>query len=69
MPVNDERERYVSYLLRLWKTTSGDKVVWRASLENSQTGERQGFASLDALFDYLRQQTETETEPREPDKE
>ena len=63
MPVSDERERYVSYLLRLWQTTSGDQVVWRASLENSQTGERQGFASLDALLNYLRQTTDTETEP------
>jgi hypothetical protein len=61
--VSDERERYVSYLLRLWQTTSGDQVVWRASLENSQTGERQGFTSLDALLNYLRQQTDTETEP------
>ena len=67
--MSDERERYMSYLLRLWQTTSGDKVVWRASLENSQTGERQGFASLDALFNFLRQQTDTETGPREHDKE
>ena len=63
MPVSDERERYVSYLLRLWWTTSGDQVVWRASLENSQTGERQGFTSLDALLYFLRQTTDTETEP------
>jgi hypothetical protein len=67
--VSDERERYISYLLRLWKTTSGDKVFWRTSLENSQTGERQGFASLDALLNYLQQQTEPETEPKEHDKE
>ena len=67
--MSDKGERYVSYLLRLWQTTSGDKVVWRASLENSQTGERQGFASLDALLNYLRQQTDTETGPREHDKE
>jgi len=59
----------MSYLLRLWQTTSGTKVVWRASLENSQTGERQGFADLGALLNYLRQQTDTETEPRDHDKE
>ena len=64
MPVRDERERYVSYLLRLWQTTSGDQVVWRASLENSQTGERHGFASLDVLLDFLRQTADTKTEPR-----
>ena len=67
--MSDKGERYASYLLRLWQNTSGNKVVWRASLENSQTGERQGFASLDALFDYLQQQTDTETEPGEHDKE
>jgi len=42
----------------LWRTTSGDEIVWRASLENSETGERRGFASLDALFAFLRRQTE-----------
>ena len=67
--MSDERERYMSYLLRLWQTTSGNKVVWRASLENSQTGERQGFANLDALLNYLRQQTDTETGPTAHDKE
>ena len=67
--MSDERERYISYLLRLWQTTSGDKVVWRASLENSQTGERHGFASLDALLCFLRQTADTETEPSGHDKE
>jgi hypothetical protein len=67
--VSDKGECYASYLLRLWQTTSGNKVVWRASLENSQTAERQGFASLDALFNFLRQQTDTETGPRKHNKE
>jgi len=67
--VSDERDRYVSYLLRLWQTTSSNKIVWWASLENSQTGERQGFASLDAISNYLRQQTDAETEPGERGKE
>jgi hypothetical protein len=60
--VSNEQRRYLSYLLRLWQTKSGGEMVWRASLEDSQTGERQGFASLDALFAFLRQQTETATE-------
>lgn len=54
---------YLSYLLRLWRV-SGEgsrrregKAVWRASLESSRTGERRGFASLDDLFDFLREQT------------
>lgn len=48
---------YVSYLLRLWRASDGEDTVWRASLESPHTGERKGFASLDELFDFLRQQT------------
>jgi hypothetical protein len=33
------------------------KSTWRASLESSFTAERQGFASLDDLCTFLRQQT------------
>jgi hypothetical protein len=35
----------------------GRKAIWRASLESTRTGERKGFASLDELFDFLREQT------------
>ena len=63
---------YKSYLLRLWQDDSGDmlcsreeapvdhredKATWRASLERSLTGQKQGFASLDDLFTFLRRQT------------
>jgi hypothetical protein len=57
--VTSEQLCYRSYLLRLWQTKGGGEMVWRASLEDSQTGERRGFASLDALFAFLRQQAET----------
>ena len=33
-----------------------EKAVWRASLESVRTGERKVFASLDDLFDFLREQ-------------
>lgn len=46
-------QEYVSYLLRLWQIGDQDRPVWRASLQNSRTGETVGFASLEALFDYL----------------
>lgn len=56
---------YVSFLLRLWRVSdegntqsNAKKTVWRASLENPHTGERQGFASLDEVFDFLRAQTD-----------
>ena len=68
-PVSDKCERYISYLLRLWQAADGDQVVWQASLENAQTGERRGFADLDALLNFLRQTTDTETKPSEQDKE
>ena len=66
----EEQPDYRSYLLRLWRGSgceeshsedgefpcAGGKVVWRASLESVCTGERRSFASLDDLFDFLREQ-------------
>jgi hypothetical protein len=54
-----EQSGYQSYLLRLWRAKEGEEG-WRASLESAQTGERKGFATLDALFDYVRAQTRVE---------
>ena len=51
-----EQSDYQSYLLRLWRAKEGQEG-WRASLESAQTGERKGFATLDALFDYVRSRT------------
>lgn len=48
---------YQSYLLRLWPTGDEGQTEWRASLDSPGTGERIGFASLEELFDFLRQQT------------
>ena len=36
-------------------------MVWRASLEDVRTGERRGFASIDALLGFLREQTDVAT--------
>jgi hypothetical protein len=53
---------YHSYLLRLWRVRGGgacsshEEPVWRASLDHPLSGERLGFASLDDLVAYLRQQ-------------
>ena len=49
---------YQSYLLRLWSAGVDGETVWRATLESALTPQRQGFASLDDLFELLRQQTE-----------
>jgi hypothetical protein len=45
-------QRY-SFLLRLWQTNRSSKTDWHASLENSITGERLGFANLEQLFAFL----------------
>jgi hypothetical protein len=47
------RRGYVAYLLRLWQVEEGENVLWRASLESTQTGERRGFATLADLFTFL----------------
>ena len=51
-----EQQGYVAYLLRLWRVGSGEPTVWRASLDDPSTGERKGFANLESLFAYLRDQ-------------
>jgi hypothetical protein len=58
-----ERPEYRSYLLRLWQADAPGEgprsggVAWHGSLESSLTGERQGFANLDELIEFLRNQT------------
>ncbi|UCH60847.1 MAG: hypothetical protein JSV61_05025 [Anaerolineales bacterium] len=48
--------RYLAYLLRLWQVKDAGKLIWRASLEDSHTGDRQGFPSLEALVTFLLEQ-------------
>jgi hypothetical protein len=54
-----ERSQYLAYLLRLWRVGSGEGATWRGSLEDAHTGERHGFASLEDLFVFLRERTDT----------
>ena len=58
--MSDEPHDYYSFLLRLWQIRSGGKVVWRASLESAQTGERCGFADLASLIAFLKEQTDAD---------
>jgi len=55
--MSDRPRDYQSYLLRLWRTGQGTDGGWRASLEDTRSGQRHGFASLDAAFSFLDQQT------------
>jgi hypothetical protein len=43
----------MAYLLKLWRVTTREGAHWRASLENVQTRQVQGFGTLQALFDFL----------------
>ena len=52
----DVEQGYRAYLLRLWQVSSGESIVWRASLDDPSTGERKGFADLASLFAFLRDQ-------------
>jgi hypothetical protein len=54
--MSDEQD-YLAYLLRLWQITSDGNIVWRASVESPHTGERHGFADLQALFAFLEEKT------------
>jgi hypothetical protein len=62
-------QRYTSYLLRLWLAGDSDPPQWRASLEDPFTGERKGFASLEALFNYLNPQNGLKRRQRQDSKE
>lgn len=59
-----EKPNYQSYLLRLWR--EDEHLPWRATLQNPHTGEQEGFASLERLFTFLRQQTTVPDPPEDP---
>jgi hypothetical protein len=61
--MSDDPPRYLAYMLRMWQATSDGRLVWRASLESPHTGERQGFADLRALCDFLERGAEEATPP------
>ncbi|MFZ6028847.1 MAG: hypothetical protein ACOYYS_14115 [Chloroflexota bacterium] len=47
--------QYQSYLLRMWR--NGEDGEWRALLLTIPTQERRHFASLQDLFDFLKDQS------------
>ena len=58
IPMDKHQTTSLSYLLRLWPAGVAHQQVWRASLEDVQSGERRGFANLEQLFVFLMEQTE-----------
>ncbi len=55
----NEKRGYRAYLVRLWRVMSAGRSVWRASVEDPHTGERRGFADLDALVAFLKNETQS----------
>lgn len=53
----DRADQYQSYLLRLWRSPDEGDSAWRASLEDTATGEMEGFEDLSSLFAKLRERT------------
>jgi hypothetical protein len=58
-----QRSDYRAYLLRLWRSRRWGQMTWDASLESAETREIDRFASLDDLFDFLRQETDAAPGP------
>jgi hypothetical protein len=61
--MSEEPPRYLAYMLRMWQASSDGCMVWRASLESPHTGERQGFADLRSLYEFLERQLDDATPP------
>ena len=52
-PMSAERDRYQTYLLRLWRVPRQGKWQWCASLESRHTGEHHSFATVEQLLAFL----------------
>ena len=62
--MSENRQRHMSYVLRLWQVTIEGQPVWRASLESALTGQRRGFANLEDLLDFLREEIAVKRESK-----
>jgi hypothetical protein len=52
----DSPRRFI-YLLVVWQerpASPDEAAIWRFSLEDARTGDRRGFATPQALVDFLR---------------
>jgi len=57
MPLSRHLPQHHTFLLRCWEERSQDVRIasqWRFGLENSHTGQRYGFANLDELQAFLK---------------
>jgi hypothetical protein len=63
--MQNEEQRYLAFLVRFWQIRKRGELVWRASAESAQTGERKAFADMDLLFSFLKRCTEEQARPGE----
>lgn len=58
MPIQDGPPRYQVFLLRCWEERGEhpESGAWRFSLQDPDTNQRRGFASLEALVAFLTHQ-------------
>jgi hypothetical protein len=48
--------RYQAFVLRVWREDAASSPalkVWRFSLQDTRTGQRHGFANLEAVNEFL----------------
>ena len=53
--ISAEAMNYKGYLVRIWRSSS--QSPWRASVRDTQTGERRQFARLENLFLFFDKET------------
>lgn len=51
--MNPKPPHYQAFVLRMWLEPGLEHQAWRFSLEDTQTGERSGFADLERLAHFL----------------
>ena len=56
-----------SFLLRMWRTPEPGPSDWRASLETLDTGKHIGFATLEQLFVFLMDLSESNGDLQSPE--
>lgn len=50
---------YLSFLLRMWSIETDSESIWRASLQDVESGEVQQFGSLNMMIKHLEQMSQT----------
>ncbi len=64
--MTNQDECYWAFMVRLYRIGDSEPFAWRVSLEDPHTGTRFGFATIEALFDFLRARTQNRRSPEIP---